>query len=96
MAAIDQALLLELDRHPRSTAEELSGYLRGVPPRAAPTPGTHGSLPVRPSETNGRQEKVTTAAVRRWLRSHEGWLVRRDARRWRLSPEGEGFLAALD
>jgi hypothetical protein len=69
VAAIDQALLLELDRHPRSTAAELSRYLRGQAPRES---------------------------VVRWLRSHEGWLVRRDARRWRLSPQGEGFLAALD
>lgn len=69
MAAIDQVLLLELDRHPRSTAEELSSYLRGEAPKAA---------------------------VARWLRSHEGWLVRRDARRWRLSSQGESFLAALD
>ena len=69
MAAIDQALLLELDRHPRSTAEELSRYLRGEAPKAA---------------------------VTRWLRSHEGWLVVRDTWRWRLSPQGESFLAALD
>ena len=69
MAAIDQALLLELDRHPRSTAEELSGYLHGEAPKGV---------------------------VVRWLRSHEGWLVRRDARRWWLSPQGESFLAALD
>jgi hypothetical protein len=69
VAAIDQALLLELDRHPRSTAEELSRHLRGQAPKAV---------------------------VVRWLRSHEGWLVRRDARRWRLSSQGETFLAALD
>jgi hypothetical protein len=69
VAAIDQALLLELDRHPHSTAEELSGYLHDEAPKAA---------------------------VARWLRSHEGWLVRRAARRWRLSSQGESFLAALD
>jgi hypothetical protein len=67
--AIDQALLLELDRHPRSTAEELSGYRRGEAPRAA---------------------------IVGWLRTHEGWLVLRDAMRWRLSSQGESFLAALD
>jgi hypothetical protein len=69
MSTIDQALLLELDLHPRSTAEELSGYL-------------HGQAPIQ--------------AILRWLRSHEGWLVVRDAMRWRLSPQGERFLAALD
>ena len=69
VTSIDQALLLELDLHPCSTAEELSSYLRGEAPKAA---------------------------VARWLRSHEGWLVRRDARRWRLSSQGETFLAALD
>ena len=69
MAPIDQALLLELVRHPRSTAEELSGYLREDAPRRA---------------------------VARWLRRHEGWLVVRDAMRWRLSAQGENFLAALD
>jgi predicted transcriptional regulator len=68
VAALDQELLLELDRHPRSTAEELSGHLDGEPP----------------------------AAVRTWLRMHEGWLVERDAMRWRLSTQGERFLAALD
>lgn len=67
MAAIDQAVLLELDRHPRSTAEELSGYLEA--PRAA---------------------------IVRWLKAHEGWLVRRDASCWLLSSQGERFLAALD
>lgn len=38
-------------------------------------------------------------AVRRWLRAHEGWLVVHEAMgqaRWRLSPLGERFLAALD
>jgi hypothetical protein len=69
MRTIDQAVLLELDLHPRSTAEELSGYLRGEAP---------------------------LAVVLRWLRAHEGWLVVRDAMRWRLSSQGEGFLAALD
>jgi hypothetical protein len=69
MAAIDQALLLELDRHPRSTAEELSGYLVDEAPLAMITP---------------------------WLRAHEGWLVLREAMRWRLSSQGERFLAALD
>jgi hypothetical protein len=69
VTSIDQALLLELDLHPSSTAEELSGYLRGEAP---------------------------LTAVAWWLRSHEGWLVVRDAMRWRLSPQGEHFLAALD
>lgn len=69
MAPIDQALLLELDRHPRSTAEELSGYLR---------------------------DEAPLAAVLRWLRTHEGWLVVAEAMRWRLSSQGERFLAALD
>ena len=36
------------------------------------------------------------AAVARWLRAHEGWLVVREAAGWRLSSQGEGFLAALD
>ena len=35
-------------------------------------------------------------AISRWLRAHEGWLVVREAARWRLAPQGEGFLAALD
>jgi hypothetical protein len=69
MATIDQALLIELDRHPSSTAEELSAYLREEAPRAA---------------------------ILRWLRAHDGWLVVREAMRWRLSPQGERFLAALD
>jgi hypothetical protein len=69
MSSIDQALLLELDRHPRSTAEELTGYLRGEAP---------------------------LAAILRWLSAHEGWLVVRDAMRWRLSAQGERFTAALD
>lgn len=69
VATMDQALLLELDRHPSSTAEELSGYLRG---------------------------EAHLSSVLRWLRSHEGWLVVRDAMRWRLSSQGETFLAALD
>jgi hypothetical protein len=102
VAAIDQALLFELDRHPRSTAEELSSYLRGEAPKAskappaAPTIRAHATPPVRTPEPTGRHERVSTDAVLRWLRSHEGWLVRRDARRWRLSPQGESFLAALD
>jgi hypothetical protein len=69
MATIDQALLIELDRHPRSTAAELSRYLRDEAPRAA---------------------------ILGWLRAHDGWLVVREAMRWRLSPQGERFLAALD
>ena len=69
MTTIDQALLVELDLHPSSTAEELSGYLGGQAP---------------------------FAAVLRWLSAHEGWLVVRDAMRWRLSAHGERFLAALD
>ena len=69
MTTIDQALLLQLDLHPSSTAEELSGYLRGDAP---------------------------LATVLRWLRAHEGWLVVREAMRWRLSAHGERFLAALD
>jgi hypothetical protein len=69
VTSIDQALLLELDLHPSSTAEELSGYLRG---------------------------EAGFTAVLRWLRTHEGWLVVRDAMRWRLSSQGERFLAALD
>jgi hypothetical protein len=69
MSSIDQALLLELDLHPRSTAEELTGYLGGEAP---------------------------PAAILRWLSNHEGWLVVRDAMRWRLSAQGERFLAALD
>jgi hypothetical protein len=36
------------------------------------------------------------AAVARWLRAHEGWLVVREATGWRLSPQGETFLTALD
>ena len=35
-------------------------------------------------------------AISRWLRAHEGWLVVREAARWRLAPHGERFLAALD
>jgi hypothetical protein len=35
-------------------------------------------------------------AIARWLRAHEGWLVVEDAARWRLAPQGEHFLAALD
>ena len=103
VTSIDQALLLELDRHPSSTAEELSGYLRGEAPLAkaplaAPTIRTRGSLPARPSEMAGRHGEVqpNASSVLRWLRSHEGWLVVRDAMRWRLSPQGEGFFAALD
>lgn len=69
MIAIDQALLFELDAHPRATAEELETALRGEAP---------------------------LQTIARWLRAHEGWLVVRDAAGWRLSPQGEGFLAALD
>ena len=65
---IDQALLIELDLHPRATAEELGQSL----PEAAP------------------------ATIARWLRAHEGWLVQRDDAGWTLSPQGEGFLTALD
>ena len=36
------------------------------------------------------------AAITRWLRAHEGWLVQQDAARWRLAPQGEAFLTALD
>ena len=35
-------------------------------------------------------------AVAHWLSAHEGWLVVREAAGWRLSSQGEGFLAALD
>jgi hypothetical protein len=35
-------------------------------------------------------------AIARWLRAHEGWLVVHEAAGWRLSAQGEGFLAALD
>ena len=40
--------------------------------------------------------QASLAAVARWLRAHEGWLVVREATRWRLAPQGEGFLTALD
>ena len=40
--------------------------------------------------------KAPLASIARWLRAHEGWLVVREAAGWRLSPQGEGFLAALD
>jgi len=69
MITIDQALLLELDAHPRSTAEDLQRYLSGAAP---------------------------VAAIARWLRAHEGWLVIREATGWRLSQQGESFLTALD
>jgi hypothetical protein len=69
VATIDQAVLLELDRHPSSTVEELSRYLEHEAPRDT---------------------------VLGWLRAHDGWLVVREAMRWRLSPQGERFLAALD
>lgn len=36
------------------------------------------------------------AAIARWLRAHEGWLVVHEAAGWRLSPQGEDFLEALD
>ncbi len=42
------------------------------------------------------QGAAPLAAVARWLRAHEGWLVVREAAGWRLSSQGEGFLAALD
>lgn len=35
-------------------------------------------------------------AIVRWLRAHEGWLVMHEAAGWRLSPQGEDFLEALD
>jgi len=35
-------------------------------------------------------------AIARWLRAHEGWLVVHESARWRLAPQGESFLAALD
>ena len=41
-------------------------------------------------------DQAPLAAIARWLRAHEGWLVVREAAGWRLSPQGEGFLAALD
>jgi hypothetical protein len=69
MIAIDQALLFELDAHPRATPEDLQHALRGEAP---------------------------LQAIARWLRAHEGWLVVREAAGWRLSPQGESFLAALD
>ena len=69
MLTIDQALLLELDRHPYATAEELQRSLRG---------------------------EASLAAIGRWLRAHEGWLVLCEAARWRLAPQGERFLTALD
>ena len=65
---IDQALLIELDLHPRATAEDLQHAVVGAP----------------------------LATISRWLRAHEGWLVVREAAGWRLSPQGEGFLTALD
>lgn len=69
MITIDQALLLELDAHPRATPEDLQRYLAGSAP---------------------------LAAIARWLRAHEGWLVVRENAGWRLSAQGEGFLTALD
>ena len=69
MTTIDQALMVELDLHPRATAEDLQRYLGGAAP---------------------------LTAIRRWLRSHEGWLVVREAMGWRLSASGERFLTALD
>jgi hypothetical protein len=42
------------------------------------------------------QNAAPLTAIARWLRAHEGWLVVREATRWRLAPSGEGFLAALD
>ena len=52
MIAIDQPLLLELDAHPRATAEELQHALR---------------------------DEAPLAAIARWLRAHEGWLVVQEA-----------------
>jgi hypothetical protein len=69
MIAIDQPILIELDLHPRATAEDLQHELGGGAP---------------------------LATIRRWLSAHEGWLVVREAAGWRLSPQGESFLTALD
>ena len=57
-------------------------------------------LDLHPGETAEELQQsvvgATLATVSRWLRAHEGWLVTREAAGWRLSPQGEGFLAALD
>jgi hypothetical protein len=42
------------------------------------------------------RKQAPVNAIARWLRAHEGWLVVCEATRWRLAPQGEGFLAALD
>lgn len=47
-------------------------------------------------ELGSRLRGTPLAAISRWLRAHEGWLVVQDASRWRLAPQGEGFLTALD
>jgi hypothetical protein len=39
---------------------------------------------------------ASLSAIVRWLRAHEGWLVVHEAAGWRLSAQGEHFLAALD
>jgi len=54
--------------------------------------------PLATDEDLGRrlQGLAPLAAITRWLRAHEGWLVVREAAGWRLSAQGEGFLAALD
>jgi hypothetical protein len=58
-------------------------------------------LDSRPSATpedlqHALRGEAPLAAIARWLRAHEGWLVVREAAGWRLSPQGEGFLTALD
>ena len=45
---------------------------------------------------DGLRGQAPLATIRRWLSAHEGWLVVREAAGWRLSPQGERFLAALD
>jgi hypothetical protein len=47
-------------------------------------------------ELQGYLRGTPLAAITRWLRAHEGWLVVQDAAHWRLAPQGEGFLTALD
>jgi hypothetical protein len=42
------------------------------------------------------ERRAPLKAIAQWLRAHEGWLVVREAARWRLAPQGERFLAALD
>jgi hypothetical protein len=58
-------------------------------------------LDARPSATpedlqRALHGEAPLAAIARWLRAHEGWLVVRESAGWRLSPQGEGFLTALD